>query len=108
KKPATVADVAALYDVKPSFVDLLHWTEYFPEEQAMLLEDGKSLAAFFELTPIGTEGRDPEWLRKVRDALENALQNSFDELDTSPWVVQFYAKDETSWDDYLQSLTEYI
>ncbi|WP_426780926.1 conjugative transfer ATPase [Pseudomonas syringae] len=108
KKPATVADVAALYDVKPSFVDLLPWTEYLPEEKAMLLEDGKSLAAFFELTPIGTEGRDPEWLRKVRDALENALQNSFDELDTSPWVVQFYAKDETSWDDYLQSLTEYI
>ncbi|MEE4140051.1 conjugative transfer ATPase [Pseudomonas viridiflava] len=108
KKPATVADVAALYDVKPSFVDLLPWTEYLLEEQAMLLEDGKSLAAFFELTPIGTEGRDPEWLRKVRDALENALQNSFDELDASPWVVQFYAKDETSWDDYLQSLTEYI
>lgn len=108
QKPATVADVAALYDVKPSFVDLLPWIEYLPEEQAMLLEDGKSLAAFFELTPIGTEGRDPEWLRKVRDALENALQNSFDELDTSPWVVQFYAKDETSWDDYLKSLTEYI
>ncbi|RMR90061.1 Type IV secretory pathway VirB4 component [Pseudomonas amygdali pv. tabaci] len=108
QKPATVGDVAALYDVKPSFVDLLPWIEYLPAEQAMLLEDGKSLAAFFELTPIGTEGRDPEWLRKVRDALENALQNSFDELDTSPWVVQFYAKDETSWDDYLRNLREYI
>ncbi|MFH7416781.1 hypothetical protein, partial [Pseudomonas syringae group genomosp. 7] len=58
--------------------------------------------------PIGTEGRDPEWLRKVRDALENALQNSFDELDSSPWVVQFYAKDETSSDDYLRNLREYI
>ncbi len=108
QKPATVADVAALYDVKPSFVDLLPWVEYLPDEEAMLLEDGKSLAAFFELTPIGTEGRDPEWLRNVRDALENALQNSFDELDTSPWVVQFYAKDETSWDDYLQGLRDYI
>ncbi|MEA1760360.1 conjugative transfer ATPase [Pseudomonas syringae pv. tomato] len=108
QKPATVADVAALYDVKPSFVNLLPWIEYLPSEQAMLLEDGKSLAAFFELTPIGTEGRDPEWLRKVRDALENALQNSFDELDTSPWVVQFYAKDETSWDDYLKNLRGYI
>lgn len=108
QKPATVADVAALYDVKPSFVDLLPWVEYLPDEEAMLLEDGKSLAAFFELTPIGTEGRDPEWLRKVRDALENALQNSFDELDTSPWVVQFYAKDETSWDDYVKGLRDYI
>lgn len=108
KKPATTASVAALYDVKPSFVDLLPWMEYLPEEQAMLLEDGKSLAAFFEITPIGTEGRDPEWLRKARDAMENALQDSFDELDASPWVVQFYAKDETSWEDYLEQLRNYV
>lgn len=108
RKPATQSDAAALYDVKPSFVDLLPWMEYLPQEQAMLLEDGKSLAAFFELTPIGTEGRDPEWLRVARDALENALQDSFDELDVSPWVVQFYAKDETNWDEYLQQLRDYI
>ncbi|WP_183140325.1 TraC family protein, partial [Pseudomonas syringae group genomosp. 3] len=63
RKPATVDDIAALYAVNPSFVDMLPWTEYLPQEQAMLLEDGKSLAAFYELTPIGTEGRDPEWLR---------------------------------------------
>ncbi|WP_183142763.1 TraC family protein, partial [Pseudomonas syringae group genomosp. 3] len=88
RKPATVDDIEALYAVNPSFVDMLPWTEYLPQEQAMLLEDGKSLAAFYELTPIGTEGRDPEWLRKARDALENALQDSFDELDESPWVVQ--------------------
>ncbi|WP_183141248.1 TraC family protein, partial [Pseudomonas savastanoi] len=58
RKPATVDDIAALYTVNPSFVDMLPWTEYLPQEQAMLLEDGKSLAAFYELTPIGTEGRD--------------------------------------------------
>lgn len=108
QKPATTADVARLYDVNASFVDLLPWVDYLPAEQAMLLEDGVSRAAFFELTPIGTEGRDPEWLRKVRDALENALQDSFDELETSPWVVQLYAQDETSWDDYLQQLHDYI
>ena len=73
QKPATTADVARLYDVNASFVDLLPWVDYLPAEQAMLLEDGVSRAAFFELTPIGTEGRDPDWLRKVRDALENAL-----------------------------------
>ena len=108
QKPATTADVARLYDVNASFVDLLPWVDYLPAEQAMLLEDGVSRAAFFELTPIGTEGRDPEWLRKVRDALENALQDSFDELETSPWVVQLYAQDETNWDDYLQHLHDYI
>ncbi|WP_300731770.1 conjugative transfer ATPase [Pseudomonas sp.] len=108
KKPATTADVAKLYDVNASFVDLLPWVDYLPAEKAMLLEDGVSRAAFFELTPIGTEGRDPEWLRKARDALENALQDSFDELETSPWVVQLYAQDETNWDDYLQQLHDYI
>lgn len=108
QKPPTLDDAAALYQVNPSFVDLLPWMEYLPQEQAMLLEDGKSLAAFFELTPIGTEGRDPAWLQKARDALENALQDSFDELDESPWVVQFYAKDETSWADYLEQLHAYV
>ena len=108
KKPATTADVDRMYDVNPSFVDLLPWVDYLPAERAMLLEDGVSRAAFFELTPIGTEGRDPDWLRKARDALENALQDSFDELETSPWVVQLYAQDETSWDNYLQHLHDYI
>ena len=108
QKPATQADVARLYDVAPSFVDLLPWVDYLPSEKAMLLEDGISRAAFFELTPIGTEGRDPEWLRKVRDALENALQDSFDELETSPWVMQLYAQDEISWDNYLQQLNDYV
>jgi conjugative transfer ATPase len=108
QKPATQADVARLYEVAPSFVDLLPWVDYLPSEKAMLLEDGISRAAFFELTPIGTEGRDPEWLRKVRDALENALQDSFDELETSPWVMQLYAQDEISWDDFLQQLSDYV
>jgi conjugative transfer ATPase len=108
RKPAKASDESRLYEVNPSFVDLLPWVEYLPDEKAMLLEDGVSRAAFFELTPIGTEGRDPEWLRKARDALENALQDSFDELETSPWVVQMYAQDETSWDGYLQQLQDYI
>ncbi|MBU4634040.1 conjugative transfer ATPase [Pseudomonas chlororaphis] len=108
QKPATTADVANLYNVNPSFVDLLPWVDFLPGEKTMLLEDGVSRAAFFELTPIGTEGRAPEWLRKARDALENALQDSFDELETSPWVVQMYAQDETSWDGYLQQLHDYI
>lgn len=107
-KPATDADVARMYDVAPSFVDLLPWVEFLPAEKAMLLEDGRSQAAFFELTPIGTEGRDSAWLRSARDALENALQDCFEELESSPWVLQLYAQDETSWDEYQETLRSYI
>lgn len=108
KRPTTVADEQALYDVAPSFADMLPWAEYLPESQCMLLDDGQSVAAFFELIPIGTEGREPAWLAQVRDTLENALQDSFDELDDNPWVVQLYAQDETNWDRYLEDLRHYV
>ncbi len=108
RKPAMLEDEQALYDVTPSFADLLPWVEYLPGSKCLLLEDGESVAAFFELTPIGTEGRETEWLWQVRDALENALQDSFDELDERPWVVQLYAQDETDWDAYLRVLRTYI
>lgn len=107
-RPATAADEQALYTKTPSFVDMLPWVEYLSGPQCMLLEDGDSVAAFFELTPIGTEGREASWLRTVRDALENALQDSFDELESQPWVIQLYAQDETDWDSYLQNLRDYI
>ncbi|KSQ24963.1 conjugative transfer ATPase [Pseudomonas aeruginosa] len=108
RRPATLADEQALYGVPPSFVDLLPWVEYLPESRCMLLDDGQSVAAFYELQPVGTEGREPEWLLQVRDSLENVLQDSFDELDDNPWVVQIYAQDDPSWDQYLDELRTYI
>jgi len=107
-RPATLADEAATYQVKPSFADRLPWAEFLPESQAMLLDDGQSVAAFFEVFPIGTEGREASWLQKVRDSLENALQDSFDEFDTHPWVIQLYAQDETHWQSYLDNLKQYV
>lgn len=108
RKPATIADEQALYDVAPSFVDMLPWVEYLDDAQCMLLEDGRSVAAFWELQPIGTEGRDTPWLERARDAVENALQDSFDELDDNPWVCQLYVQDETSWESYLRGLHAYV
>ena len=107
-RPATEADQQALYGVAPSFADLLPWVEYLPGSKSMLLEDGQSVAGFFELAPVGTEGREMAWLWQARDALENALQDSFDELDDNPWVVQLYAQDEADWDNYLRSLANYL
>ncbi len=74
----------------------------------MLLDDGESVAAFFELTALGTEGREAPWLEQARDALENALQDSFEELEQDPWVIQLYLQDETGWDAYLAALHAYV
>lgn len=108
RRPATRADERALYHAAPSFVELLPWVEYLPETGCLLLDDGRSVAACFELTPVGTEGRAAEWLLQARDALENALQDSLDEHDDHPWVVQFYAQDETHWQGYLDTLESYL
>ena len=108
RRGATLGNEQALYDVAPSFVDLLPWAEYLPDSQCMLLDDGTSVAAFFELQSIGTEGREAHWLHHVRDTLENALQDSLDELEDHPWIVQLYAQDETGWADYLQRLHAYL
>ncbi|TFA85146.1 conjugative transfer ATPase [Pseudomonas sp. LAIL14HWK12:I2] len=108
QKPLTESDENLFYNTIPSFVDRLPWVEYLPHSRCMLLEDGQSVAAFFELTPLGTEGRESAWLTEARDALENVLQDSFEELDTNPWVVQLYAQDETNWDRYLQTLSQYL
>ena len=94
------ADYRRAYDVPPSFVRMLPWAEYLPDGECMLLEDAVSVAAFFELSAVGTEGREPDWLRAVRDGLENALQDSFDEHDDQNWVCQFYAREDTNWDPF--------
>jgi len=108
RRPATGADHEALYGVAQSFADMLPWVEYLPGSRSMLLEDGQSVSAFFELAPVGTEGREMAWLWQARDALENALQDSFDELDDNPWVVQLYAQDESNWDSYRRTLASYV
>lgn len=109
RKPrATHEDEAALYNPQPSFVDLLPWVEYLPDSQCFLLEDGVSVGALMELRPIGTEGREAEWLMNARDALEDALQDSFEELDEAPWVVQFFCQDDNDFTPYLNQLTAYI
>ena len=105
---ATLADDAALYAHGPSFTDHLPWVEYLEDEQCFLLDDNRSVGALFELTPIGTEGREPDWLMTVRDAVEDALQDSFDELERSPWVVQFFCQDDCDFTPYLNRLAGYI
>jgi conjugative transfer ATPase len=105
---ATQAEEAQQYEVSPSFLEFLPWVEYLPDYKAILLDDGQSVAAFFELMPLGTEGREQPWFEQARDALENAIQDSFDELEVDPWIVQIYAQDETDWDDYLRQLEGYV
>ncbi|MEM9257497.1 MAG: conjugative transfer ATPase [Pseudomonadota bacterium] len=96
KQPVSQREKAKAYKRQRSFIDFLPWVEYLEPEQAILLEDGRSVGAVFDVEPLGTAGRTQEHLAEVRDALEEALQDSFDEYDHSPWIIQSYTFDEPS------------
>lgn len=104
----TVKDEKQVYHANPSIVDYLPWAEFLDREQCILLDDGVSVGAVFDITPVATEGRTDDRLEQMRDTVEDALQDSFDEHDENPWVVQFFCQDENNVDAYLDRLRGYI
>ena len=83
RKGVPPAAAAAVYRPARSFVDHLPWAEAL-DDGTILLEDGRSAGAAWEIEPRGTEGRSGAWLTELRDALHDALQDSLEERDASP------------------------
>jgi len=106
--PVKTADVKQLYRRPPSFTDLLPWAEYLPESRAFLLEDGISVGALFELTPVGTEARTPRFMAELRDAIQTALTDAIPEDEHTPWVLQVYVQDEPSLRPLQQAVDAYV
>ncbi|MBD8127976.1 conjugative transfer ATPase [Pantoea agglomerans] len=104
----THADESGLYATGPSIIDHVPWGEYLPEHQCILLDDGISVGAVYELTPVGTEGRPESRLEEIRDVVENALQDSIPELDSHQWVVQFFCQDDSDLSAYMDSIRGYV
>lgn len=77
-------DEAKIYHASPSIIDYLPWVEFPDEEECLLLEDGISVGAVYDVTPVATEGRTDDRLEQIRDTVEDALQDSFDEYDENP------------------------
>lgn len=80
KRPGkmTRQDEEKVYHANPSIIDFLPWAEFLDEEQCLLLDDGVSVGAVYDVTPVATEGRTEERLEQIRDSVEDALQDSFD------------------------------
>ena len=103
----TTASVKRLYDRPPSFTDLLPWVEYDPDSRTFLLEDGISVGALFEIIPIGTEARTPQFMTQLRDAIQTALTDAIPEDDDAPWILQVYVQDEPSLQDFQKEVAAY-
>ncbi|MFA0154527.1 hypothetical protein [Vibrio sp. 10N.261.46.A3] len=75
------------YDIPNSFASKLPWVEV-GNRGFTLLEDGRSVGAFFDITPTETEGKNNEALdraiRKVSHTLSSACTD-----DDNPWISNF-------------------
>ncbi len=107
ESPVTTKQVKQLYERPPSFTDLLPWMEYNTASRTFLLEDGVSVGALFELTPVGTEARTPKFMAQLRDAIQTALTDAIPEEDDSPWILQVYVQDEPSLQGFQKEVAGY-
>lgn len=55
KKPLTAIESARMYGRPSSFVQKLPWYEFQKDSKTVLLDDGKSVAAVFDVVPVATE-----------------------------------------------------
>ena len=107
KKPPTSMEAARIYGRPSSFVQKLPWYEFQSESQTILLDDGKSVGAVFDIVPIATEGRSYNWLQDRRDMIQDALQDCFEELPTGPWIIQQYTYNDDNMEEYIEKLRAY-
>jgi conjugative transfer ATPase len=107
-RPITQAEIRGLYARPDAFTDLLPWVEYDPESQAFLLEDGVSVGALLEVTPVGTEAMALDALARLRDNLQSVLTDAIPEEDGAPWVLQLYVQDEPSLDTLAQQVRDHV
>jgi conjugative transfer ATPase len=106
-KPPTVARMRQMYERPTSFANFLPWHDYDPQSKCFLLDDGRSVAALFELRAADTEARPDAWLAEFRNRVQSVLTDSVPEVDP-PWILQFYVQDELSLGGLADDIVDYV
>ncbi|WP_411904939.1 TraC family protein, partial [Salmonella enterica] len=57
---------------------------------------------------VAREGRTHDRREQIRETVEDDLQDSFDEYDENPWVVQFFCQEEDDAEAHLDHLRGYV
>lgn len=102
--------VAASYQQPPSISTKLPWMDYNPHTQCFHLDDGRSVAAVFELSDVAMDTKGDERLAQLASGLQSLLQDVFPLYfaEESPWIVQFYLQDELSLTPFYQACADYV
>jgi conjugative transfer ATPase len=90
EKPVTADDMRRAYQHHSPIAGYLPWLDII-DDNKLLLEDGRSVAAVFELQPVPTEARSKDFLAQQRNQIRDFITLAFEEHANSPWVVSTYA-----------------
>lgn len=106
----TKTSIRKSYQQLPSASTKLPWRDYDPETRCFWLDDGRSVAAVFELKDVASEARPDVYLEQLQRELQSIFQDVFPLYfdEESPWVAQFYLQDEPSLKHFYESCSEYV
>jgi conjugative transfer ATPase len=105
--PLTAATRRQMASRAPSFTELLPWRDYEPSSQVFILNDGVSVGALFEVTPIPTEAQSESILEQYCRKVQAALQ-TLPESGSPDWIVQFFVNDDRNIEHLVGELEAYI
>lgn len=108
KKTVNRSDVKRQYASLPSFSDHLPWLEWSDEEDIILLEDGLSVGAAFDIKAVPTEARPEDQINALHQKLVRMLSRILPLEDENPWVMQFFVQDDLTLSPLYKSLEAYI
>lgn len=94
RRPMTHFDLKKFYKRDaPSFVDLIPWVEYAPQQQLFMFQDGISCGTVLEISPVDMDTANDKDFFELQTAIYNALTTIPTRRD-NPYVLQFYLNDE--------------
>jgi conjugative transfer ATPase len=107
RTPITTTDeqAAELADIE-SFTDLIN-ARFDLDGQFVLMNDMNTVGAVFELTPVVTDARSPEYMQDVLNNITGILKDSIPRDAQSPWLLQITMQDEGSMKHFKEKLSSY-
>ncbi len=102
------SDIEKQYQVLPSISDYLPWLEFSDEKNLVLLEDGRSVGALYEIKSVPTEARPEEQIISLHEKITRLLTTLLPLENDNPWVMQIFVQDDLTLQPIYKALEKYI
>ena len=109
-KPSVIsrADMERGYQKHPSLAAYLPWRDVDEKNKVFLLEDNRSLAVGFEITPLPCEARPAAMMEKISQAFKESLQNAIPQEKNHPWILQIFVMRNGTLSPVLEKIQDSI